>query len=125
MSSRLSRRTLATHVAQRLVEGDGSVIEELAALLIDDGRVREADILARDIENQLAILGEVVVTVESAQPIDDSVRARISKMFEGKTVHIREIVRKELIGGVKISTPTRMLNETVAAKLAALKAMKV
>lgn len=125
MSSRLSRRTLATHVARRLLEGDNSVIDELAALLINEGREREVDILVRDIEGQLAQMGELVVTVESAHEIDEGIRKQVAKMFFDKTVHIREVVRPELIGGVKITTPARMLDETVAAKLANLRAMKV
>ena len=125
MSGRLSRRTLATYVAKRLADGDKRVIDELAAFLIAESREREADILVRDIENQLAEFGELVITVESAHQIDERTKRQVKQMFADKKVHIREQINPELIGGVKITTPTQMLDQTVATRLANLRAMKV
>lgn len=125
MSSRLSRRVLAQHMAERLLDGDTAVMDELAALLISEGREREADILVRDIEDQLAESGQLVVTVESARKIDASVRKQVEQLFPGKKVHIREVVRPELIGGLKISTPSQVLDTTVRAKLKTLRETKI
>lgn len=125
MSSRLSRRALAHHAASRLLEGDSNVMDELAALLISEGREREADILVRDIEDHLARHGQLVITVESAREIDDSLKRQITKLFDGMIVHIKEVINPSLIGGFKITTPTQSLDATVASKLKTLRAMKV
>lgn len=125
MSGRLSRRVLAKHAAERLVRGEAEVIDELAALLVSEGREREADILVRDIEDQLARDGQLVVTIESARKVDDSVRQQVAKLFPKKTVHIREVIRPELIGGLKITTPARTLDATVLGKLKTLRGAKV
>ena len=125
MASRLSRRKLAIHAANRLLEGDESVIDELAALLIAERREREADILVRDIEDQLGFSGELVVTVETAYKIDETIRQQVFQLFPDKTVHIREVIKPELIGGFRVTTPERVLDATLASKLSALRAMKV
>lgn len=120
MAGRLSRRQLAKYVADRLHAGDQSVINELAALLIEESREREADILARDIEDQLESLGTLVVSVESARPLSAASREEIKKRFDAKDVQIREIIRPSLIGGVKVSTPSTELDQTIATRLKAL-----
>lgn len=125
MPSKLSRRKLSTYVADRLIEGDNNVIDELAALLVDEGRVREADLLRRDIEARLADKGQMMVKVETARPISSQTRQQIEQMFSGKTVHIVEHVNPELIGGLKISTPSQVLDASIATKLSALRTRKV
>ncbi|QHU92917.1 hypothetical protein GWK77_01860 [Candidatus Saccharibacteria bacterium oral taxon 488] len=40
-------------------------------------------------------------------------------------VRLREIIRSELIGGVKITTPTQMMDVTIAKKLNDLRAKKI
>ena len=125
MARQLSRRVLAAHAANRLIAGDSSVMEELAALLIEEGREREVDILVRDIEDHLSRNGQLVVTIESARAIEDSVRVCVASLFPKKTVHIREIIRPELIGGLKITTPARTLDATVLGKLKTLREAKV
>lgn len=125
MSGRLSRRVLAKHAAERLVRGEVVVIDELAALLVSEGREREADILVRDIEDQLARDGQLVVTIESARKLDDEVRRQVGELFPKKTVHIREVIRPELIGGLKITTPARTLDATVLGKLKTLRGAKL
>ena len=125
MATRLSRRILARHVAGRLAEGDQSVMTDLAAMLIDEGRTREADILVRDIEDQLATDGQLVVTVEAARAMTAQQKKQVEALFPGKTVHIREVVRPELIGGLKVTTPTAVLDGTVSAKLKSLKETKL
>lgn len=125
MAVRLSRRVLASHAADRLIDGDNSVIEELAALLVTEGRERESDILIRDIEDQLSRRGQLVVTIESARAVDDSTRASVAELFSGQTVHIREVIRPELIGGLRITTPARTLDATVLGKLKTLRKGKI
>ena len=125
MAGRLSRRKLAIHAAERLIAGDSAVVDELAALLIDERREREADLLVRDIEDQLAQRGEMVVVVEAARTIDSDTKRQIEQLFPGKNVSIREVIRPELIGGFRLMTPTQLLDISLAKKLTDLRAMKV
>lgn len=125
MAGRLSRRKLAIHAAERLIAGDSAVVDELAALLIDERREREADLLVRDIEDQLAQRGEMVVVVEAARTIDSDTKRQIEQLFPGKNVSIREVIRPELIGGFRLMTPAQLLDISLAKKLSDLRAMKV
>lgn len=125
MSGRLSRRSIAMHAADRLYAGDNTVIDEIAALLVSEGRVRELSLLVRDIEERLESMGLLVITVETARALDTTGKRQINEMFPGKTVQIREVLRPELIGGCRIMTPRQMLDASLAARLASLRAMKV
>ncbi|MDO4712690.1 MAG: F0F1 ATP synthase subunit delta [Candidatus Saccharibacteria bacterium] len=122
---RVSRRALAQYAAERLLAGDAAVIEELAALLVAEGRQHDAALLVRDIEGAMAERGTVVATVESARALDAATRRSIEELLGDATqIHLRQVVRPELIGGVKITTPTQVMDATIAKKLDTLRAKK-
>ena len=167
--ARTLRRKLARHAAERLLKGDVTVIDELAALIVHERREREIDLLVQDIEAELAERGTVVATVESATPLDDVVRQEVKGLLSSAARHrdagfapgfrsgnsgcrapsddraaqhvelsdaevpsdriaqvrLREIIRSELIGGVKITTPTQVMDATIARKLNDLRAKKI
>lgn len=125
MAGRLSRRALATFVAKELLAGNDQVIDWLAALLIEERREREADLLVRDIESILADSGQMIVQVDTARPLDAATKQEIESMFDQYEVHIKETVRPELIGGVKITTPTQSLDRTIAKKLEMLRTAEI
>ena len=125
MASRLSRRTLAKFAADELLAGNEQVLDQLAALLVEEQREREADILVRDIEAQLAEAGHEVVRVETAHPLDVSTRRDIEALFDDKKVYMQEIVKPELIGGLRITTSTQALDQTVARKLETLRMAEI
>ena len=125
MAGRLSRRALATFVAKKLLAGNDQVIDWLAALLIEERREREADLLVRDIESILADSGQMIVQVDTARPLDAATKQEIESMFDQHEVHIKETVRPELIGGVKITTPTQSLDRTIAKKLEMLRTAEI
>lgn len=125
MAGRLSRRALATFVAKELLAGNDQVIDWLAALLIEERREREADLLVRDIESILADSGQMIVQVDTARPLDATTKQEIESMFDQHEVHIKETVRPELIGGVKITTPTQSLDRTIAKKLEMLRTAEI
>ncbi len=125
MAGRLSRRALATFVAKELLAGNDQVIDWLAALLIEERREREADLLVRDIESILADSGQMIVQVDTARPLDAATKQEIESMFDQHEVHIKETVRPELIGGVKITTPTQSLDRTIAKKLEMLRTAEI
>lgn len=158
---RVSRRTLARYAAERLLDGDAKVMDELAALLVSEGRQRELDLLVRDIESAMAERGTVVATVESARALDAATRRAIEELLAASVsassqrashrvsdaetraaelpdadtsaaasshaprIHLREVVRPELIGGVKVITPTQAMDATIAKKLHTLRAKKI
>ena len=125
MAGRLSRRALATFVAKELLAGNDQIIDWLAALLIEERREREADLLVRDIESILADSGQMIVQVDTARPLDAATKQEIELMFDQHEVHIKETVRPELIGGVKITTPTQSLDRTIAKKLEMLRTAEI
>lgn len=129
--AKLSRRKLAIYVADQLIDGNSDVLEEVAGLLIHDRRVRELDILVKDIEAELENRGMIVATVETAKELDEDSRVGIRQLLLSKfsgsdgKVYLRELVNPELIGGVKVSAPTATLDATVLKKLNNLRIKKI
>lgn len=174
----VSRRKLAKYAAEQLLAGNDAVLEEIAGLLIYEKHEREVELLARDIEVELAERGTVVATVESARALDAATKDEIKKLLASNSgvrasrrasgdaraaehpssddsirvpetdasdraaqhvelpdaevpsdriaqVRLREIIRSELIGGVKITTPTQVMDVTVLKKLNDLRAKKI
>lgn len=127
MPARTSRRKLARYVAERLMNNDVTVVDEVAALLSHENRQREVDLLVRDIQAELAERGLTVVTVESARSLTDEARSAIMMLLKKPqtVVQLSEVVRPELIGGFKLRTPTATLDATVLKKLNDLRAKKI
>lgn len=165
----VSRRKLAKYAAEQLLAGNYTVLEEIAGFLIYEKHEREVELLARDIEVELAERGTVVATVESATPLDEAARQEVEGLLSSAARHrdagfapgfrsgnsgcrapsddrtaqhvelpdmevqsdriaqvrLREIIRSELIGGVKITTPTQVMDATIAKKLNDLRAKKI
>lgn len=127
---RLTRRKIADYVARELMLGDPKVaIEQLAAFLIETKRVRELELIVRDIEYSLAAHGETIVDVTSARPLNDSVKQAVSKlvgaMNGASTVHLREHIDPATLGGVRLEYADQRLDATIAHKLGKLRATKV
>ena len=127
MPARTSRRKLARYVAERLMDNDVTVVDEVAALLSHEKRQREVDLLVRDIQAELAERGLTVATVESARSLTDEARSAIMTLLKKPqtVVQLSEVVRPELIGGFKLRTPTATLDATVLKKLNDLRAKKI
>ena len=127
MPARTSRRKLARYVAERLMDNDVTVVDEVAALLSHEKRQREVDLLVRDIQAELAERGLTVATVESARALTDEARSAIMTLLKKPqtVVQLSEVVRPELIGGFKLRTPTATLDATVLNKLNDLRAKKI
>lgn len=127
MPARTSRRKLARYVAERLMNNDVTVVDEVAALLSHEKRQREVDLLVRDIQAELAERGLTVATVESARALTNEARSAIMTLLKKPQtiVQLSEVVRPELIGGFKLRTPTATLDATIAKKLNDLRAKKI
>lgn len=77
----MSRRKLAKYAAEQLLAGNDAVLEEIAGFLVHEKHEREVELLARDIEAELAERGTVVATVESARALDAATKGAIKKLL--------------------------------------------
>ena len=129
MAVRVSRRKIASYYADELLAGKTDSATRLAALLLDTGRVRELDLIVRDIEDALEARGVVVADIASAHTLSQAtqkdITAFLKKQSDAKEVHLRVNVDQALLGGVRINVPGRELDTTLRRKLTLLKASKV
>lgn len=129
MAVRVSRRKIASYYADELLAGRTDIATRLAALLLDTGRVRELDLIVRDIEDALEARGVVVADIASAHTLSQAtqkdITAFLKKQSDAKEVHLRVNVDQALLGGVRINVPGRELDTTLRRKLTLLKASKV
>lgn len=127
-ASTISQRRLAAYVAgQLLASGDKKrLIKELAAYLIETGRVRDLNQVVAAIEEALASRGAVVATVTTARPLSPENKQAIVKQFTpiGAKLYIREQIDPSVIGGFKIELPGSQFDGTVIHKLTTLKGIK-
>lgn len=126
---RLSRRKLASYLADELVAGKKDVPVRLAAFLIDTKRMRELPLIVRDIEDALASRGIVVTDVDSAHELNAAtmklVESFVKDQTNAKQVHFRTSLDQTLLGGVRVNVPGQELDATLRRKLTNLKATKV
>lgn len=128
MVTKLSRRKIATVVAERLLEGDKTIIKDLAGYLFYTKQTRSINLLVRDIENALLDKGVLVAKVVSAHDLADSVKKQIDAFLldesGANSVQVQYSINKDLIGGIQISTPQAILDTSIKNKLQRLKAAK-
>lgn len=128
MITKLSRRKIATVVAERLLEGDKTIIKDLAGYLFYTKQTRSINLLVRDIENALLDKGVLVAKVVSAHDLADSVKKQIDAFLldesGANSVQVQYSIDKDLIGGIQISTPQAILDTSIKNKLQRLKAAK-
>ncbi len=129
MALRLSRRKLAEHYANELLAGNKNVTSQLAAHLIETGRVRELELITRDIEDALARNGLVVASITSAHELTSETRrelmAYVKQATHASSVQLNESVQPELLGGVRISVPGAEMDASLQRKIMKLRAAKV
>ena len=128
--ARLPRRKIADYVAKELTLGNAEqAVKELAAFLVDSGRVRELDLIIRDIEYALHDYGQTIVDVTSATPLNAAVKEEVMNMTRRqsgtKNVYLREHIDPSVIGGVRLEYGEQQLDTTLRHKLNALKAKQL
>lgn len=127
--SQLTRRQLARYAAGQLVAGNQSVIDELAAYLLDERRVKELELLVSDIENELVVRGVAVAHVMTARTLEVTLRtklnSRLKKELGVDEVYMNETIEPELIGGFKVRAAGREIDASLSRKINQLKTMKV
>ena len=126
MKTKLSRRKIASYVAEQSLSGTSLAVllSEVAAYMIETKTTRQALLMARDIEDALAVRGTVVATVTTARPLVDELRSQIERMIGASDVHMREKLDPSIIGGVLIETPNHRLDATIRQKLSVLRQAK-
>jgi F-type H+-transporting ATPase subunit delta len=127
MAARVSRRKIALYVVQRLLAGakQKAVMQEVAAFLVETRRIRELDLIVRDIEGELAANGIVVADVLSAYPLADELKKEVGKLVGAKDLQLRETVDPSVLGGMRIAVPGQRFDGTLRHRIAALKAKQI
>jgi len=127
MPGRLSRRAIAEYISAGLIDGTSknTLLNQLAAYLVESRRTKELDLIVRDIEFNLSQKGVVQTTITSAFDLSAETKKALEAFVKSKTkatqVSLTSVVEPSVIGGVKISIPGRELDQTVAHKLTVLK----
>lgn len=127
MAGRISRRKIATFVADKLVAGQPvkMALKEAAAYLVETKRTSERELLVRDIEDILAEKGIVVADVTSMRPLSEALRSEIGTLIGAKELHLRESIDESVLGGVRIDLPGARFDGTLRRKLNALRAQQL
>lgn len=127
MARKLSRRSLAQHVATHLVDGkpQKAIAQQLAAYLIWTRRTKELSLIVRDIQFYLAEQGHIAGTVTSAHELSASTLKAIEAFAKDKTgakhVSLDRTVDESLIGGIKLEVPGYELDTSISRQLTTLK----
>jgi F0F1-type ATP synthase delta subunit len=124
--NKLSRSKLAKYTAQRIIDGQSDqALKELAAYLIESGRIRETDLVVRAIYEELEVAGVVVADVTSVDGIDASVQTELQKLVGADTFVVNQSTEPDVLGGVLLRTPTKVLDATFRRRLGKLRERKV
>jgi F-type H+-transporting ATPase subunit delta len=125
--AKLSRRAIATYIAEQLTSGADSkkVILQLAAYLVDTRRTKELSLIVRDIQVYLSDAGSVSGVITTATTLSAETKKAIEKYIKDQTgattVALDSLIDPSVIGGVKVSIPGRELDATVSRSLTVLK----
>lgn len=131
MSQKASRREIVRVVTARLLEEPkdrATWIKRLAAYLVENNLVNQADLLVNDIAHELFVqAGTLTVEVVSARQLSAALRQSISELLQSDTgakkVVMHQSVDEALVGGFVARTADAELDASVRTKLRALSAL--
>lgn len=123
--AKLSRRVIAETLADAWVDKSVNrkdLVKQTSALLIEEGRKHEVDLVVADMKDVLLTkYGIVVADVYSKNELTDSNRTNIAallkKKLEAKKVVINEHIDDSIIGGALVSTSELTVDLTLNSKL--------
>ena len=126
MARRISRRQLAAYVADQITGGKRALaLRQLAGYLVDSRRTKELEVIIRDIMHHLSRSGVVHAQVVSAFELSKETKAFVKEFVAKQTnateVSLDSIIDERVLGGLKITTPGKELDATIAHHLAALR----
>ncbi len=120
----ISRRRLAQYATKQLLAGQSArkVAKQLAAILIESKKSKDAGLLAKDIAWELECRGKLAqAQVTSAVGLSDLLRKELLSFVKQAAkvdqVNLQERVDKSVIGGVYIETAAHAWNKTIAKQL--------
>lgn len=121
---KISRVRIAQTIADQTIS-QGSTqgyAREIAAYLLNEGRIGELDSLLRDVQAGWASKGYVEVLAHSAHPLTEKVKADITERIKplypaASKIIVTEVSDPSVIGGVRIRLSDRQLDLSVEAKL--------
>jgi F0F1-type ATP synthase delta subunit len=120
----ISRRRLAEYAADQLLASKSAraIARELAAVLIETNKSKDASLLAQDIAWQLESRGALAqVEVTSATELSESLRKEITKFIKQaanvERAVLQENVDESVIGGLRIETAKHAWDKTIAKQL--------
>ena len=124
-AAQFSRRVIARVIASKLVAEPSRQdhwIKVLAAYLVENNRITEADLIVSDIEHELYVQdGQLVVDVTSARPLNADVRKSLSALLTDRTdarkVMLSESTDPELLGGLIARTADAEMDASIRTKL--------
>ena len=125
MARRLSRRKVADVVADRLLQGDPRIVQELAAYLVETKSVKDVDVYVRDIEAALQQKGHLLARVTTAFELEAHTREQLvvylQRAVGATTVELAEQRDPAILGGLHVKLPGAERDTTVARQLTKLK----
>lgn len=131
MQNKLSRRVLARAIADRLLaepKRRHHWVKVLAAYLVEQNRVEEADLIVGDITHEiLQRSGHALVDITTARPLTESIREALRRDLKAatkaKSVELTEHVDPTILGGLVARTPDGILDVSVRQQLKQLAAI--
>lgn len=126
--AKIGRRRLAREVVRLLNEQPGNrkvIVQQIAAYLIETKQTRQADLLLKDIADELYVQNkQLTAEVAHAFDLSDATKQAITDLLRAHTgaaqVDLETTKEPELIGGVVVRTPRQELDASVRRKLKAL-----
>lgn len=123
----LPRRKIASYVAAEYASGN-NVLPQVAAYLLQTKRLREVELLIRDIEHALLETGTVVADVTTARTLASGMKkeleAHLKQLYDTNDVQLRIHKDETLLGGITLETPDQTMDASLRARLETLKALK-
>lgn len=128
--AKVGRRRMAREVVRLLREQPArrpAIVRQLAAYLIDTRQIRQADLLLKDIADELYVQNnQLSAEVTHALDLSAETKAAITTLLRASTgaADIQLETRKDpdLLGGVIVRTPRQEIDASVRRKLKALSA---
>lgn len=122
--SKLSRSNLAAVIGEQSLKTKSTreLSREIAAYLLEQGRVAELESLLRDVMQYRADRGIVEVIASSAHPLTAEVKTKIQretrKLYpQAKQIIISPEQDDDLVGGVRLEFANEQLDLTIRATL--------
>ncbi|HSX43229.1 MAG TPA: F0F1 ATP synthase subunit delta [Candidatus Saccharimonadales bacterium] len=112
--------TIAAHTYYKGIEPE--YVRQIAAMLLEEGRVGELESLLRDIQANWADHGYVEVLARTAHALSEAEKSEIATQIQALYPHaekiaVTEVHDPEVIGGVRLSLANQQLDMTVEAKM--------